>query len=183
MSPPCDLGTAPYLTLVFYPFQGKVLEALDRELLTQQTLVYFTSDNGGRREARQGGTRVGGWNGVYRGEGAPCMHCRRISRVSKPACADLAAVTKSPEPWRRPLAFSSQEEAAPEAGRAECVCLGSSGGQRCWRPGESLTSPRASWTCSPRWVTWAEGPSPGTGGRDPESSGRASDFSETVGVS
>ncbi|XP_049993122.1 arylsulfatase H isoform X2 [Alexandromys fortis] len=46
---------------------GKVLAALDRERLTNQTLVYFTSDNGGRLEAEEGGVRAGGWNGVYRG--------------------------------------------------------------------------------------------------------------------
>lgn len=47
---------------------GKVLAALDRKRLTNQTLVYFTSDNGGRLEAGEGGVRAGGWNGVYRGE-------------------------------------------------------------------------------------------------------------------
>ncbi|XP_008847784.1 arylsulfatase H [Nannospalax galili] len=46
---------------------GKVLDALERELLTNQTLVYFTSDNGARLEARQGDVRLGGWNGVYKG--------------------------------------------------------------------------------------------------------------------
>uniref|UniRef100_A0A8C8UMF4 Steryl-sulfatase n=1 Tax=Peromyscus maniculatus bairdii TaxID=230844 RepID=A0A8C8UMF4_PERMB len=46
---------------------GKVLAALDRERLTNQTLVYFTSDNGGRLEAREGSAHAGGWNGVYRG--------------------------------------------------------------------------------------------------------------------
>ncbi|KAH0503687.1 Arylsulfatase H [Microtus ochrogaster] len=46
---------------------GKVLAALDQERLTNQTLVYFTSDNGGHLEAEEGGVRAGGWNGVYRG--------------------------------------------------------------------------------------------------------------------
>ncbi|EGV94686.1 Arylsulfatase H [Cricetulus griseus] len=46
---------------------GKVLAALDQERLTNQTLVYFTSDNGGSLEAQEDGARAGDWNGVYRG--------------------------------------------------------------------------------------------------------------------
>ncbi|XP_019482651.1 PREDICTED: arylsulfatase H [Hipposideros armiger] len=45
---------------------GKILEALDQERLTKHTLVYFTSDNGGRLEA--GGAQLGGWNGLYKGD-------------------------------------------------------------------------------------------------------------------
>uniref|UniRef100_F6R5H3 Arylsulfatase family member H n=1 Tax=Equus caballus TaxID=9796 RepID=F6R5H3_HORSE len=46
---------------------GKILDALDRELLANHTLVYFTSDHGGRLEAQDGGTQAGGWNGIYKG--------------------------------------------------------------------------------------------------------------------
>ncbi|XP_016075267.1 PREDICTED: arylsulfatase H isoform X1 [Miniopterus natalensis] len=46
---------------------GKILEALDQECLTNQTLVYFTSDNGGNLEAQARGEHLGGWNGVYKG--------------------------------------------------------------------------------------------------------------------
>lgn len=62
------LPLAPPHVLTSAPPPGKVLAALDREHLTNQTLVYFTSDNGGRLEAQEGGARAGGWNGVYRGE-------------------------------------------------------------------------------------------------------------------
>ncbi|XP_039732950.1 arylsulfatase H-like isoform X1 [Pteropus medius] len=47
---------------------GKILEALDREHLASHTLVYFTSDSGGRLEAQDRGAQLGGWNGRYRGE-------------------------------------------------------------------------------------------------------------------
>ncbi|ELV10647.1 Arylsulfatase H [Tupaia chinensis] len=46
---------------------GQILEALDQERLTNQTLVYFTSDNGGRLESVHGAAQLGGWNGVYKG--------------------------------------------------------------------------------------------------------------------
>nr|XP_044624152.1 arylsulfatase H isoform X2 [Equus asinus] len=46
---------------------GKILDALDRELLANHTLVYFTSDHGGRLEAQDGGAQAGGWNGIYKG--------------------------------------------------------------------------------------------------------------------
>ncbi|XP_008071622.1 arylsulfatase H [Carlito syrichta] len=46
---------------------GKILEALDREHLANQTLVYFTSDNGGRLESQDRAAQLGGWNGPYRG--------------------------------------------------------------------------------------------------------------------
>ncbi|XP_006877302.1 PREDICTED: arylsulfatase H [Chrysochloris asiatica] len=46
---------------------GKILEALDQERLTNTTLVYFTSDNGGRLELQDGPSRLGGWNGIYKG--------------------------------------------------------------------------------------------------------------------
>ena len=49
------------------PPPGKVLEALDRERLANHTLVYFTSDNGGRLEAQDGSGQLGGWNGGYKG--------------------------------------------------------------------------------------------------------------------
>ncbi|XP_025790439.1 arylsulfatase H [Herpailurus yagouaroundi] len=46
---------------------GRILEALDRERLSNHTLVYFTSDNGGRLEVQEGGAQLGGSNGVYKG--------------------------------------------------------------------------------------------------------------------
>ncbi|XP_049727531.1 arylsulfatase H [Elephas maximus indicus] len=46
---------------------GKILDALDQERLTNHTLVYFTSDNGGCLECQDGPVQLGGWNGVYRG--------------------------------------------------------------------------------------------------------------------
>ncbi|XP_059241296.1 arylsulfatase H [Mustela nigripes] len=46
---------------------GRILETLDRELLTNHTLVYFTSDNGGRLEVQEGEAQLGGYNGVYKG--------------------------------------------------------------------------------------------------------------------
>ncbi|XP_052607577.1 arylsulfatase L isoform X2 [Peromyscus californicus insignis] len=46
---------------------GRVLDVLDREGLTDNTLVYFASDHGGSLESRVGHVQLGGWNGVYRG--------------------------------------------------------------------------------------------------------------------
>ena len=46
---------------------GQVLSALDRLGLASNTLVYFTSDNGGHLEERNNGRQEGGWNGIYRG--------------------------------------------------------------------------------------------------------------------
>ncbi|XP_038182131.1 arylsulfatase L [Arvicola amphibius] len=46
---------------------GRILDALDREGLTDNTLVYFASDHGGSLESRVGHVQFGGWNGVYRG--------------------------------------------------------------------------------------------------------------------
>ncbi|XP_055964623.1 LOW QUALITY PROTEIN: arylsulfatase H-like [Sorex fumeus] len=46
---------------------GKILQRLDQEQLSNCTLVYFTSDNGGHLEARGRGVQLGGWNGVYKG--------------------------------------------------------------------------------------------------------------------
>ncbi|KAL1790829.1 arylsulfatase E [Sigmodon hispidus] len=46
---------------------GQILDMLDREGLTDNTLVYFASDHGGSLESRMGHTQLGGWNGVYRG--------------------------------------------------------------------------------------------------------------------
>ncbi|KAG3284231.1 arylsulfatase H [Ictidomys tridecemlineatus] len=54
---------------------GKILEALEEERLSNGTLVHFTSDNGGRLEALDGEARLGGWNGVYKGDspGTPAL--------------------------------------------------------------------------------------------------------------
>ncbi|XP_006903244.1 PREDICTED: arylsulfatase H [Elephantulus edwardii] len=46
---------------------GKILDVLDQERLTNTTLVYFTSDNGGHLEAQDGTAQLGGWNGIYKG--------------------------------------------------------------------------------------------------------------------
>lgn len=47
---------------------GRILETLDRERLANHTLVYFTSDNGGRLEVQEGKVPLGGFNGVYKGD-------------------------------------------------------------------------------------------------------------------
>ena len=48
---------------------GQVLDAIDRLGLRQDTLVYFSSDNGGHRDEQSlDGTREGGWNGIYPGK-------------------------------------------------------------------------------------------------------------------
>ncbi|XP_051038639.1 arylsulfatase L [Phodopus roborovskii] len=46
---------------------GQILDTLDREGLTDNTLVYFASDHGGSLESRVGHVQLGGWNGGYRG--------------------------------------------------------------------------------------------------------------------
>ncbi|XP_069844417.1 arylsulfatase L-like isoform X6 [Dipodomys merriami] len=46
---------------------GQLLAALDGAGLGRRTLVYFTSDHGASLEARAGGARLGGSNGVHRG--------------------------------------------------------------------------------------------------------------------
>ncbi|XP_069865534.1 arylsulfatase L-like isoform X3 [Dipodomys merriami] len=46
---------------------GQLLAALDGTGLGRRTLVYFTSDHGASLEARAGGARLGGSNGVHRG--------------------------------------------------------------------------------------------------------------------
>ncbi|XP_062982405.1 arylsulfatase H-like [Elgaria multicarinata webbii] len=46
---------------------GKILAAIDKEGLRNNTFTYFASDNGGYLEARQGNVRLGGWNGIYKG--------------------------------------------------------------------------------------------------------------------
>lgn len=52
----------------FLRTSGRILETLDRELLTNHTLVYFTSDNGGRLEVQEGEAQLGGYNGIYKGD-------------------------------------------------------------------------------------------------------------------
>nr|XP_058146896.1 arylsulfatase D-like isoform X2 [Dasypus novemcinctus] len=46
---------------------GQVLETLDKEGLTNDTLVYFASDHGGFLEVHIEDTPLGGWNGIYKG--------------------------------------------------------------------------------------------------------------------
>ncbi|XP_052520666.1 arylsulfatase H-like isoform X3 [Tympanuchus pallidicinctus] len=46
---------------------GQVLDAIDREGLKKNTLVYFASDHGGWLERQEGKRQLGGWNGIYRG--------------------------------------------------------------------------------------------------------------------
>ena len=47
---------------------GEILKALDRLGMRKNTLVLFTSDNGGEVESRdKDGNRNGGYNGIYRG--------------------------------------------------------------------------------------------------------------------
>jgi len=46
---------------------GEILAAMERLGILDDTLVYFTSDNGGHLEERSHGRQEGGWNGIYRG--------------------------------------------------------------------------------------------------------------------
>lgn len=55
---------------------GQILDTLDAEGLTRNTLVYFASDHGGALEARMGSEQHGGWNGIYRGKAARAPHAR-----------------------------------------------------------------------------------------------------------
>ncbi len=47
---------------------GQILKALDIRGMTNNTLVFFTSDHGGHvEEMSEDGQREGGHNGIYRG--------------------------------------------------------------------------------------------------------------------
>ena len=47
---------------------GEILKALDRFGMRENTIVLFSSDNGGHVEGRgKHGDVVGGYNGIYRG--------------------------------------------------------------------------------------------------------------------
>ena len=47
---------------------GQILNSLERLGILNNTLVYFTSDNGGHLEEKgPHGNQEGGWNGIYRG--------------------------------------------------------------------------------------------------------------------
>ncbi|XP_068126013.1 steryl-sulfatase isoform X2 [Hyperolius riggenbachi] len=52
---------------------GKIIDELQRHQLTMNTLVYFTSDNGGHlEEISSSGDSQGGWNGIYKAGKATC---------------------------------------------------------------------------------------------------------------
>ncbi|XP_008585605.1 PREDICTED: arylsulfatase E isoform X2 [Galeopterus variegatus] len=46
---------------------GQILDTLDKEGLTDSTLIYFTSDHGGSLESQFRNNQYGGWNGIYKG--------------------------------------------------------------------------------------------------------------------
>ncbi|XP_075771681.1 arylsulfatase H-like isoform X2 [Pelodiscus sinensis] len=46
---------------------GRILDAVDKEGLTNNTFTYFTSDHGGSLEAQNHNVQLGGWNGIYKG--------------------------------------------------------------------------------------------------------------------
>uniref|UniRef100_A0A8D0EBX2 Sulfatase N-terminal domain-containing protein n=1 Tax=Salvator merianae TaxID=96440 RepID=A0A8D0EBX2_SALMN len=46
---------------------GKILAAIDKEGLRNNTFTYFASDNGGYVESRDDNSQLGGWNGIYKG--------------------------------------------------------------------------------------------------------------------
>ena len=47
---------------------GEILDALERLGMLDDTVVYFTSDNGGHLEEKGvHGEQEGGWNGVFKG--------------------------------------------------------------------------------------------------------------------
>ncbi|KAH1186516.1 hypothetical protein KIL84_019265 [Mauremys mutica] len=46
---------------------GKILDAIEKEDLKNNTFTYFASDHGGQLEAQEGKTQLGGWNGIYKG--------------------------------------------------------------------------------------------------------------------
>ncbi|XP_053164905.1 arylsulfatase H-like [Hemicordylus capensis] len=45
---------------------GKILAAIDKEDLRNNTFTYFTSDHGGFLEAKEENAQLGGWNGIYK---------------------------------------------------------------------------------------------------------------------
>ncbi|KAM9320261.1 steryl-sulfatase [Gastrophryne carolinensis] len=52
---------------------GTILDVLKRNQLEENTMVYFTSDNGGHLEEISASGEVhGGWNGIYKGGKATC---------------------------------------------------------------------------------------------------------------
>ncbi|CAL4058737.1 unnamed protein product [Meganyctiphanes norvegica] len=46
---------------------GAIVKALENNGLTENTIVYFASDHGGWLEGVEGGERVGGYNGMFKG--------------------------------------------------------------------------------------------------------------------
>ncbi|XP_053168518.1 arylsulfatase D-like isoform X2 [Hemicordylus capensis] len=45
---------------------GQIVDAIDKEGLRNNTLIYFASDHGGQLEAQEGRIQLGGWNGIYK---------------------------------------------------------------------------------------------------------------------
>lgn len=76
---------------------GRILDTLDQEGLTNNTLVYFASDHGGSLESRAGHVQLGGWNGVYRGElGTPRRRLMPAFSASIPWLAAPSLPPKAP---------------------------------------------------------------------------------------
>ncbi|CAM5078388.1 unnamed protein product, partial [Natator depressus] len=46
---------------------GRILDAIDKEGLKNNTFTYFTSDHGGSLEAQRQNAQLGGWNGIHKG--------------------------------------------------------------------------------------------------------------------
>lgn len=61
---------------------GKILDALTRHNLDNNTIVYFVSDHGAHLEAiAPDGQRTGGYNGRFKGESQELMKCSCPKKV------------------------------------------------------------------------------------------------------
>lgn len=55
-------------------FSGQIMQTLDRLQLTENTLVYLTSDQGAHLEEISARGEVHrGWNGIYKGKSSPTV--------------------------------------------------------------------------------------------------------------